>query len=217
MASKLLVFNAALLLCGERKLGSLTENREPRRLLDDVYDGGAVKTCLEAGYWNMATRSVQIEFDPSVDPDFGFTRAFAKPSDWCRTAKVSASEYVRPVLKDDQFADEAGYWFSDIDTLFVRFVSDGADYGGNLGSWTESFARYFEAYLASRIVWKLTRDKGTVESVDKELKKRFKGATAKDAQDSGTSVPPESSWNRARRARSGSGRRDGGTRSGLVG
>ena len=121
------------------------------------------------------------------------------------------------MLKDDQFADEAGYWCADIDTLFIRFVSDGENFGGNLGTWTESFARYFEAYLASRIVWKLTRDKGTVESIDKELKKRFKGASAKDAQDSGTSVPPESNWNRARRSRSGSGRRDGGTRSGLVG
>ncbi len=30
IASKLLVFNAALLLVGERKLASLTENREPR-------------------------------------------------------------------------------------------------------------------------------------------------------------------------------------------
>ena len=217
MSNKLLVYNASLILCGERTLASLTENREPRRLLDAVYDGGAVKTCLEAGFWNFGTRTVKIEFDPGIDPDFGFSRGFVKPSDWCRTSSVSANEYNRPILRDDQFADEAGHWFSDIDTLYIKYVSDGENYGGNLGSWTESFARYFEAYLASRLAWKLTRDKKTVDAIEAMVKKRLKGATAKDAQDSGTSVPPESSWNRARRARAGTGRRDGGTRSSLVG
>lgn len=215
MASKLLVFNAALRLCGERKLASLTESREPRRLLDDVFDGGAVKTCLEAGFWNFGTRSIKIEFDPSVDPDFGFTRGFAKPSDWARTSVVSASAYFRPPMKDDQFADEAGHWFADIDTLYVKMVSDGADYGGDLGNWTESFARYFEAYLASQIAFKLTRDKDTIVMIQGELKRRLKGASAKDAMNSGTSVPPEGSWNRARSR--GRGRRDGGSRSSLVG
>ena len=217
MASKLLVFNAALLLCGERKLASLTENREPRRLLDDVFDGGAIKTCLEAGDWNFGTRSLKIEFDPSVAPDFGFTRGFAKPSDWARTSVVSASAYFRPPFKDNQFADEAGFWFADIDTLYVKMVSDGADYGGDLGNWTESFARYFEAYLAHRVAFKITRSQKVVEEIGEELKKRLKGASAKDAMNSGTSIPPEGSWNRARGGRAGFGRRDGGSRSQLIG
>ena len=206
-----------MLLAGERKLASLTENREPRRLLDDVFDGGAVKTCLEAGFWNMATRSIKIEFDPSVSPDFGFTRAFAKPSDWVRTSAVSTSEYFRPPLKDNQFSDEAGYWFADIDTLYVKMVSDGADYGGDLGNWTESFTRYFEAYLAHRVAFKLTRSQKVLGEIEEELKKRLKGASAKDAMNSGTSIPPEGSWNRARLDRGGSGRRDGGTRRQLIG
>ena len=117
MADKLLLFNNALLLCGERTIGSLTEARESRRLLDAVYDGGANKTCLEAGLWNFATRSLKIEFDPSIDPDFGFQRAFEKPSDWCRTGTVSVDEYFGIPLKGFQFSDEGGFWFADIDTL----------------------------------------------------------------------------------------------------
>lgn len=217
MADKLLIFNAALLLCGERKLGSLTENREPRRLLDDVYDGGAVKTCLEAGLWNFATRTLKIEFDPSVDPDFGFRRAFVKPSDWVRTAAVSTSEYFATPLKAHEFGDEAGHWWADTDSLFVKMVSDGADYGGTLGNWTESFSRYVEAYLASRIAWKLTRSEDTVAAIRGEMVSLLKGAAAKDAMNEGTSIPPEGSWNRARRLRSGAGRRDGGSRSTLIG
>lgn len=218
MADKLLVYNGALLLCGERKLASLEENREPRRLLDDVYDGGAVKTCLEEAFWNFGTRSVRIEYDPSVSPDFGFRRAFVKPSDWCRTAVVSSNEYFDHPMKAHQFADEATYWFADIDTLYVRFVSDGADYGGDLSQWTESFTRYFEAYLAHRICFKLTRSDERVRLVEAEMAKRLKGSTAKDAQDSGTSMPQEGSWNRSRRGGGWSAaRRDGGSRSRLIG
>ena len=216
MASKLLVYNASLLLVGERKLASLTENREPRRLLDDVFDGGAVKTCLEAGFWNFGTRALKIEFDPSVAPDFGFTRAFAKPPDWVRTAVVSASEYFKPPFKGHQFADEAGFWFADIRVLYAKIVSDGADYGGDLGTWPESFARYFENYLASRIAWKITRSKETVTAINDELKRLLKGAAAKDAMNEGAAFSPEGSWNRARRGR-GAGRRDGGSRSQLIG
>lgn len=195
----------------------MTENREPRRLLDDVYDGGAIKTCLEAGFWNFGTRTVKIEYDPGIDPDFGYQRVFVKPSDWCRSAVVSAHEFLSPPLLDYHFKDEGGFWFADIDTLFISMVSDGEDYGGNLGIWTESFSRYFEAYLASEIAWKLTRDKDTVAGIKEEMALRLKGAVSKDAMDSGTSVPPEGSWNSSRGRRFGFGRRDGGKRNQLLG
>ncbi len=216
MADKLLLFNASLTLCGERKLASLTENREPRRLLDGVWDGGAVKTCLEAGLWNHATRALKIEFDPSIEPEFGFARGFVKPSDWVRTAVVSANAYFRPPLKAHQFADEASHWWADLDTLYVKMVSDGADYGGDLGSWPESFSRYVEAYLASRIALKITRSTTLIQGLESKMEQLVKGATAKDAMNEGAAFAPEGSWNRARRGR-GLSRRDGGSRSQLIG
>jgi len=78
MATKLGLFNGALLMLGERSLATLTENREPRRLLDIVWDGGGVRTCLEAGIWNFAVRAARIEYDPSAEPGFGLDRAFTK-------------------------------------------------------------------------------------------------------------------------------------------
>jgi hypothetical protein len=39
-ASKLKLYNDALGILGERRLASLTENREPRRVLDEVWDAG---------------------------------------------------------------------------------------------------------------------------------------------------------------------------------
>lgn len=217
MADKLLVYNAALLLCSSRALGSLSENREPRRLLDNVWDNGGVKTCLEASYWNFGTRTMRIDYDPGVAPAFGFKRGFAKPSDWCRTSVVSASEYLRPSLVDTQFSDEGGYWFSDFDELYVKFVSDLPEYGMDLSLWPESFTRYVEAYFAYRISFKITRDKELTKELENNQMKLKDGSAAKDAQDSGTSVPLEGSWNRARGGRRYSGRRDGGTRNSLYG
>lgn len=47
MASKLTVYNGALLVLGERKLASLSESTPSRRKLDTVWDDDGVKHCLE--------------------------------------------------------------------------------------------------------------------------------------------------------------------------
>jgi hypothetical protein len=40
------------------------------------------------------------------------------------TSGVFQDEFMRTPLTD--YADEAGYWFSDYDTIYVRYVSDDA-------------------------------------------------------------------------------------------
>ena len=47
MTDKLTVYNETLGLLGERKLASLTEQREPRRVLDGFWDQ-TVAYCLDA-------------------------------------------------------------------------------------------------------------------------------------------------------------------------
>ena len=60
MADKLSLFNGALLICGERFLSSLTENREPRHLLDNVWSNGGVKACLEQGVFKPVDQAAQL-------------------------------------------------------------------------------------------------------------------------------------------------------------
>ena len=43
MATRLQLYNRALRIIQERKLSSLTEKREPRFLLDDVWEEGGVR------------------------------------------------------------------------------------------------------------------------------------------------------------------------------
>lgn len=207
MTTQLQVYNDALLLCGERFLSSLTEAVESRRLLDQVWGtSDGVKRCLEAGQWFFAMRSVRLDYDSSIEPDFGLQRAFEKPSDWCLTSAVCLDEFfITPALR---YVDEAGYWYADVDQLFIRYVSDDELYGMNLLKWPQVFREYVAAMLASRIALKISAS----ESVRDEIKKAEKAALLKAKSLSlmagPTQFPARGSWVSARNRFPN--RRDGG-------
>jgi hypothetical protein len=103
---RLKIYNGALLLCGERQLATLSENREPRFLLDLVWNDGGVRYCLEQAQWHFAMRSSRFDYDPSIVPEWGFNRAFTKPDDWVSTSGVFQDEFMKTPLTD--YADEQG-------------------------------------------------------------------------------------------------------------
>lgn len=210
MPSQLTVYNGALLLCGERFLASLTEEREPRRLLDRVWDnGGGLKACLEMGQWNFAMRTIQIDYDTNIEPDFGYRRAFAKPDDWVITSSLCQDEYFRaPVLA---YTDEAGYLYSDLDTMYLRYVSNDASYGLNLSAWPESFREYVEEYFASKIIRKLTNSEDEERKSYQRLKKKLLTAKSRAAMAGPTEFAPQGRWGRARNRNTNGRDRTGGT------
>lgn len=155
-ASRLNIYNDALLMIGERALSTLTENVEPRYLLDQVWNANGVDGCLEEAQWEFAMRTIQIDYDSGITPDFGYARAFDKPTDWILTSALCSDEFFRvPVLR---YVDETGYWYSDLDTLYVRYVSNDPAYGGDLSKWPRSFTDFVAAHFASKIILKLSSD-----------------------------------------------------------
>jgi hypothetical protein len=212
MTTQLTLFNGALLLAGERFITSLTAVEESRRLLDQVWTG-ALKFCLEQGQWHFAMRTIQIDYDTSIEPDYGYRRAFPKPDDWVNTSGLCSDEYfTAPLLR---YTDEAGYWYADIDTLYVRYVSNDVLYGLDLNKWPETFREYVEAYLASRIVFKLSGSEDKEEKLQKVAEKRLMVAKNKAAMAEPTSFPARGSWGLARNRNSM--RRDGGSNGSLIG
>lgn len=199
MTTKLGLYNGALRLCKERKLASLTENREPRRLLDDAYgDGsteGVVKLCLELGQWTFAMRTQRLDYSPSVEPDFGYRRAFDQPTDMVDICAVCSDEYLtQPLIR---YTDERHYWYCDLDTIYISYVSNHASYGADLSLWPETFAKFVEAQLATEIVGNLTG--ADSQAVAKALKDAKRDAMSGDAMRKPTRFPPEGSWNASRR------------------
>lgn len=216
-ASRLSIYNDALLLAGERPLSALTDSVETRRLLDQVWNNSGVDMCLEEAQWNFAMRTVRIDYDPGLEPDFGYTRAFDKPSDWILTSALCSDEYFRsPLLR---YADEAGYWFADEDTLYVRYVSNDSSYGGDLSLWPKSFAEFVAAHFASKIILKLTNDQAKLamfinpQNDHHSIRGRaLLNAKSRCAMASPTKMLAQGGWTKARTM--GANRGDGGTSSG---
>lgn len=198
MATKLTLYNEALRILGERNLASLTENREPRRLLDAVYDAGAINYCLEQGQWAFAIRAVKLEYSPSIVMGFsgGYSRGFEKPTDYVRLAAFCTDAgFTSPTM---YYATEAGYWFSDLDEVYIKYVSNDTTFGGDLSLWPESFTRYVAAYLAVEIAERLTQNATKWETLYKLAKLRLREALSKDAMENPARVLPAGSWVSAR-------------------
>lgn len=198
MTSRLELYNNSLTVhLGERRLASLSENREPRRALDDVYDG-TLKYALGAAQWKFALRVQEVSSDPDFTQEFGFAYSFAKPEDYVRLAAICADEYFKSPLLD--YADENGRWFADIDPVYVKYVSNDSAYGMDLSIWPESFALWVESALALRICKRLTASAADYESIKKESGRLLREAKNRDAMEGPTQFPPPGTWSSARRA-----------------
>lgn len=210
--SRLKIYNSALTICGERHT-TLTEDREPRRLLDHVWDNDGIENCLEMAQWKFAMRSVRIDYDADVTPDYGFQRAFTKPDDWVLTSGFCYDEYFdTPVTR---YVDETGYWYTDVDEIYVRYVSNDASYGSDLSLYPATYTDFVVAHFATKIIMKLTSDEKKRDSVLKWEEKKLKIAKNKDAMAGPQKFPAPGNFVSSR-SRLG-GRRDRGSRGQLIG
>ena len=223
MTTRLDLYNKALLACGERFIAALTEDREPRRLLDHVWNTGGNNYCLEQGQWHFAMRTVMIDYDPAISPSFGLQKAFTKPDDWILTSAVCSDEYFKVPIT--QYAFEANDWYCDITPIYVKYVSNDAAYGGDLSRWPATFTDYAAAYYASLIIAKLGGDRAAQllklfgppgNPQAGLLHKTLHAAKNKAAFTQPTQFPAQGNWTRARQGRRG-GYNDSGNNGSLIG
>lgn len=197
MASKLSIYNNALVQhLGARKLSSLSENRPSRKHLDAVWDGEFIRRILEMGQWNQAIRTIESIYDPDYTPSFGYEYAHTKPSDWVRTVALSTSQDLTPPLS--QYEDENGFWLCNYDTIYIRYVSDDNDYGGDIASWPESVAEYAEIELAARACRAITGDDDMAVRLMALAKNKRIEAKSVDQMNQPSKRPPFNSWVRSR-------------------
>jgi len=219
---RLKIYNGALLIAGERQIASLTVNEESRRLLDNVWDDGGVRFCLEQAQWRFAMRASEFTYDTAIEPAFGLARGFAKPDDWVETSAVCQDAYFRvPCLN---YADENGIWYADLDTLYIKYVSDDASYGMDFSKWPYTFTEYVKAYFAWKIAPKLTGGKDIAERLWSTanpkrgvLPQALLTAKNRDAMAGPTTFPAKGTWVRSRWGGRSNGSWDGGNPNSLYG
>lgn len=186
MATQLSIYNGALLVLGEDRLATTSDDVPHRYTLDERYSK-AVADCLEAGLWDFAIRTSEEASDgtPTVH-DFAFY--FTKPTDWVRTAMVSASPSFDPPLM--RYEDEGGKIYTDVDPIYLKYISNHATLGGGLlSAWPASFETYVQNYLAFLCHKRITGSDPRPEFM-RELRNSMKTTKAHDAMNGPPRFPP---------------------------
>lgn len=194
--TQLTITNGALRHLGQRKVVSTASTDEQAIVLNDIFIDGFVDDCLEQGQWTFATRTSMFDFSPSVQPAFGYTYSYNMPEDLVRTTGFWGDERLTIPITD--YAEEAGYWFVDYQTVFISYISNAADYGASMARWPDAFCRWVEAYLAWRGALRITQSADTEERLEKLQKKLLLKAKSLNAMQKPTAFPPSGSWSTAR-------------------
>lgn len=196
---QLSIYNEALGHLGERRLASLTEQREPRRVLDS-YWSDVVRYCINEGLWRFAIRTAQIEATTAFVPQFGYNNAFQFPSDFVRVVQLSTSPQIDPPLT--QYREEAGYWYANSTPLYARYISNDPMYGLNMGGWPQVFVDFVELRLAVKACYRITGSRELLAGADGLIKREERAkrvAKGTIAMDDPAGLPPVPFWVRARR------------------
>lgn len=188
MATKLGCYNQALLELKQRKLATLADANVSRRTLDDFWDS-TVEYMLGEGLWNFAGRGMAIEHSTDVEPSFGFTYAVEIPEDFVRLIAIAGNGDMWPTL--DRYHIESGYWHVFVDPLYVRYVSNHTDYGGDLSLWTPAFERAVALELSHRVAPHITgMSTSALDALEKKAKRALSNARTKDAVEQAAERPP---------------------------
>ena len=209
MATKQELYDEALIEIGDRTYLT-SESKEAVRTLDKVYDQ-VIAECLAEGSWNFAMESIKVDADTGIEPSFGYSEVFAKPTDWVRTHAISTDEMFYYPLND--FFDENETWSAGTTPIYVRYVSNDTGLGLELSKWTANFKRYVVLELALRVVRRLTQE--YPEELVFLRDKARRRAKNHDAMDEGARFKPYGSWTISRYGRSAG--RDRGLRNKFTG
>jgi len=194
MTTQLTITNGALGFLGERSLVTTADATEPARVMAAFYTT-AVKYCLEQGHWKFAERRAVLTPSLTEIPTFGRANAFAHPTDYVRVNALCSDERFSMPVSDIE--DVGAFWYCDLDTLYLKYVSNDTSYGLNLSLWPETFVLFVELYLASLAASRIAPNKkpetiqapGGIGLIDAK-----RNALAKDAVAGPTQFLPTGRW-----------------------
>jgi len=211
MTDKLSVWNGALTAIGERELANDQENREPRYVLERLWNRDFIETILQMGQWNFAIRSLKLEPDPNITTKFGYEHAYPQPEDYVRLVGFCEDEAFE--YENKAYQVENGVFYTGRAEVYFRYVSNDPKYGTDFSKWPYNFTRFAEEYLGYCVTRRLTHSNPDTEQAEKRYKAALKAAKNTDAMEQPPKTVPISGWTHSRFGRRG----DGGSRDRLLG
>jgi len=148
------IYNDALLVMGLEEITTNTDDSNRRTKLDRAVDTGIVAQLLEITGWTFATTTTQSNYDPSVEPAWGFSRAHSYPVNMHRIDGYFYDEYLQQPLK--LYTDEGDKIFTDQDTIYVQYIS--TNFLTNPSNWPAHFKALVAARMATDAAASLRRE-----------------------------------------------------------
>ena len=142
------IYNDALLILGERRLASLTEDREVRHRLDSIWAFDAREYCLEVTKPRFACTVSKLD-TPTTPSEHGYEFEFALPSDYVALAGVFSDENLEAPIS--RYIVEGRAIACEHSEIYLRYISKDAAKGLDFALWTPSFAKVVSAYLAKEL------------------------------------------------------------------
>jgi hypothetical protein len=190
------IYNDALLVLGLDEITSNTDDSNRRSKLDRTLDSDLVQDLLEDTGWNFALNSQKIDYNPSVEPEWGWPYVFDKPSDLYRLDGMYMDEYLQVPLRD--YIEEGDRWFTNYDTIYVEYVS--SNFLSNPNLWPAFFKRLVAARMANDAAMSLRAEGADPAYATQVYKERLSGAKGNDAVVSRPRKLAQGNWTKARRA-----------------
>lgn len=206
MATQLGQYKGALRAIGDQRLNSLSENTLERYTLDDVWVTSQ-KYLLLQHPWKFALRVVRLTPDPGITTVFGPKYAYTKPTDYVRMDGFSTDPYFQNQIRI--YDEHDGAWFTDEgNPVYLRYVSNDANHGGNLANWPVLFELAHQYYLAEVSGLQITKSGQTKDMLTQDYIRALNRAKVLDSNGKAPESKPMGTWTRARLSRTTS---DGGT------
>ncbi|MES9841224.1 MAG: hypothetical protein ABW134_11780 [Candidatus Thiodiazotropha endolucinida] len=188
------IYNDALLIMGLDEITSNTDDSNRRTKLDRALDANLVLDLLEDVGWTFAQKSTKIQYDPSLEPAWGYRRVHQKPNDLARIVGVFYDEYFHDGLK--LYVDENNHFYCDQDEIYLQYVS--RNWLTSPSQWPAFFRRLVAARMAKDTAKSLMSEGADYDSAKEEYEERRDSALSNDAMSAPPRILASGSWVRAR-------------------
>ena len=185
------LYNKALEVMKLPPLISDDDESERRVAIDYALDNGAIETVLELINWNYTVKSVKLDADTGLDPEWGFDYVFAAPSDMTRLYSISPDE--RFLVPLENWWREGPYFYADTNEIYLKYLS--TDANDKPDEWPRYLYNLVAAEIARACCWLPGVNEQTVEKKYQEYKYE---AYNTDAQRQKPQLISSGSWNRSR-------------------
>jgi hypothetical protein len=185
------IYNNALMILGLDEINSNTDDSDRKVKLDVARSSNLIEYLLEKTGWHWAIQSYQAQYNPSLEPEWGYNRVFDKPDDLHRLDGIFEDEMMQTPLKT--YKDEGEYIYTNINTIYIQFVSNG--YLTTPSYWPSYFRRLVAAAMARDVAMSLGVDPRIPATLYEEIEYEAKNI---DIMQSPPRKISTGSWVRAR-------------------